>query len=214
MRLTIRNITTSLALTFSMAALVGCESKADKARKPGLVDSLVEQAVMTTDTGRIAIEDGADFRTRLRTVLMKASTKNLSTLKDHNVVVTLDQRLADQKNGFFDRRMDGVFYNGGAPTLALWDNGEAPGGFTLGMSTYAYGPDLVDKLAEGIRNGNADGVALAIAGRYKSGKHSYTNRWKNADDFDGGTTKKNEAILRKSPRRRKANEASGAGADW
>jgi hypothetical protein len=114
-------VTAPLALAF---ALVGCENAADVARKPAVVDQMVQNAISVCQ-----VPDSAQaYGHRLNDALSQARTADLDTLQANNVTVCLDHRLNAQNTGFWDTPAEGVLYNNqqGGKIATLWDNGRAP----------------------------------------------------------------------------------------
>jgi hypothetical protein len=192
--------------------IVHGESTADRARKPEIVEQVLKHSLATADTGPVTL--GNAYEDRLREVLMSTTTADLEYLRDRKITICLDTRLYDQKQGWLDKEIMGVFYNDGQKgcnqggTIALWDNGKtsANTGF-FDRGAYDHGSDMLEKMAEMMRCGNIeDGESRYYAARYTRhyGKtqHTYTE-WRSGSDFDDGAVKKNPELqnppLKKQP---------------
>ena len=190
-----------LCLTLAFMAAVGsaaCESRVDIDRKPAVTTTMVDESLAHVSTKGPLHGTEAEYSARLSGVLMECWTKDLDTLRDHGVTICLDQRLGEQTNGFWDQRIDAVYYNqGGERVLALWDNGTSPSeaGF-WSMDAYDYGAEAVGKLAESIRGGDANhSIMYAARHTVSTGKSSYTyTRWDTAGDFDQDSIAKNPVL--------------------
>lgn len=179
-----------LVIAFASAALMGCESRADKERKPSVADPMVTESV------KIEKDVDAGYADRLREVLMHTNTKDLETLRDAGITVCLDKRLPDQETGAFDRPIYGVYYIKDK-IVTIYDNPDA--GF-LGRTADSYGSSELEKLASAIRDGdvNPNGNYMFAATYYVStGKGGYTTvRWSDCGDFDQAAIRKNPDLLK------------------
>lgn len=204
MRASLKKTVPFLMMAF---ALAGCgDNAAEKAAKPELINDIVENSISLCSKGPTNDSDSA-YRNRLEEVLQETPYQDLKTLKDHNITICLDQRLSKQENGTFDKRIDGIFYpqrDGGI--VALWDDGRRPdeAGFWT-LDTYDYADQALEKLADAVRDGdtpqNGD-LMYAARYTYSTGKSSYSvTKWRDADDFDGDSIRKNPA-LQKPPVKR------------
>jgi hypothetical protein len=146
-----------LTLAFGLA---GCtESPRDVARKPAIVQQLVENAASICDTGA----DGTGtYEQRLTGVLTGAKTADLQVLLDHHVTPCLDRRLSQTSLDFWHGRLAGFFYaskggqNGGGKdggVLSLRDDGKPIEQSIWSMNTYSRGVNDVKSLAGKINDG-------------------------------------------------------------
>jgi hypothetical protein len=159
----------------AIAGLTGCESKADRERKPAVAQPMIEASIQTE--GNV----DAGYAARLRTVLMHTDTKDLETLKDHGITVCLDQRLSQQKHGFWDTEIRGVYYVQDK-IVTLYDNGDH------GAATLSY-------LANALCHNNIPSDARVwLAGVYSNGRSVYT-QWRSLEDFDDSSIAKNPQLL-------------------
>lgn len=221
-----RRLITSLAIAFGMAAAAGCENKTDLARKPALVDSMVNDAIALCDTSFIA-ERGAPYATRLSSILMNTTSANLDVLKAHAITVTLDRRLSSQETSkSAESDMKAVLYKtaDNKRILALWDNGVEDAEF-LETSAKSYASSCISYLAEALKRNKIDTAAdLNLAGEFSyivavpgttsidpltntmtstgpSTKTEYEIRWMAAKKWDADAVKMNKKILSTAPRR-------------
>ncbi len=98
-----------------------CDSDEDLARKPALIDRIVEYSMARTLQGSA----DASYEQRLRIVLDTARRFQLESLIGNDVTVSLDRRLSNLKGGFWAEPIYSVFY-GRTKTLSLYDNGKTP----------------------------------------------------------------------------------------
>lgn len=180
--------------------IVHGESTADRERKPEIVEGILKHSLAHADTGPFSFGDA--YEDRLREVLMDTCTADLEYLRDRKITLCLDTRLYDQKQGWFDKEIMGVFYNEGdkGGTIALWDNGKKPentGFFDRGA--YDHGSDMLGKMAEMLRDGDIeDRERHYYFGSYTRtiGKTMQTyTEWRAESDFDDGAVKKNPELL-------------------
>lgn len=206
-------------LAFVFAVATGCESKADKDRKPQLVENLVKRSIETCDTGTY-VAGAMPYADRLRKVLMECNSSSLDVFIKHDIAIVLDQRLSTQENNFFvDRRMDAVFYNRGdsLASVSLWDDGTDGDGI-LNMSPSNHNADALNKLASHIVDNDINAeTKVAIASQYSTGGKyaTYSTGWKSAADFNSSTTKKNDVLLKQSRRiKTHARKNTLGNGDW
>lgn len=120
-----------LVLAFAAAVgLVGCDNAADVAAKPQVVAQMVSNSASICTAG----SQGAAYAARVRSALDHAGASDLKTLSDNHITVCLDQRLDNQKTGFWDTKAQGVLTrdaDGKSGVATIWDNGRQPedGGF-------------------------------------------------------------------------------------
>lgn len=188
----------SLAMLGIIGAIIGgiaysrSETKEDVDRKPQL-------AQLTLDFSAAACgypdASGANYKARLRPLLMEAYSSTLESINNMGVAVCLDRRLGNQHSGFADATIYGAYYNGKFPSISLWDNGVAfsdSGPFT--SSAYTYGAQTLDAFVKRV---NDRTISLTdnfdLAGRY-GGKSKYMD-WERPADFDQDSLRKNRAIL-------------------
>lgn len=193
--------TSALVLAFSAAVLAinGCqESEADIARKPDLVNSLIDKSAAQAEQAHI---HDRFYDARLRTILSRARAEDLKTLRDCDVTICLDHRLSEQKTTFWGRRIDAVFYNEpGNRTLALWDDGTAYEDTSIWtLDAFDYANEAIAKLAAQLRSGaDLPPTMYAALYSYPVGKTTqHTTRWEAEKDF-------NRTSLSDNPRLRAA----------
>lgn len=175
-----------LVLAFASVALVGCESRADRARKSDVADPMVTESV------RIEKDADAGYADRLREVLMHTNTKDLETLRDAGITVCLDKRMVDQKYGFFDQPMYGIYYIK-EKIVTIYDDPDA--GFLRNTTAGSYGGSALKNLARTIRDGKVNpNDTYMFAALY--GSKSRSVRWKSSEDFDQATIRKNPDLLK------------------
>lgn len=198
MKNTYEKIGASLIIAFSLA---GCgESKIDIARKPELVTAMVSDSMSKCKINEPAIRD-SDYETRLRSVLLETKSASLDYIKANSITVCLDARIPNQKIGFWDHRVDAVYYGGQTNrVIGLWDNGMAGEGRSLlHQDTTDYDSNFLNKFSEYANDGDFKLTDhFAFGGRYSCGKGCITERWKAEGDFDNDTITKNPELL-KSP---------------
>jgi len=103
-----------------------CESTADLARKPQLVEQLVRASAARVDRS-LETNTEAPYEERLRAALSCANVYALDTLIREDVTVCLDQRLGQQKEGWFTTTIHAGFYTrNGESILSLYDDGRDP----------------------------------------------------------------------------------------
>lgn len=181
------------------------ESDEDKATKPAVIEQIVENALDVCSNN-----DSAVVTPRMQDILKNVKTKHLRTLRDNNVSVCLDTRLPDQKNGFFDREMQGIYYSGvlssdsGSLTsiVSLWDNGQpvSEDGF-FKKDASDRGAEMVTSFAKAVsKHGLPKQGEHKIAGlyTYSCGKNCTRTeiRWKSIESFDRDTVRKNPLFER------------------
>lgn len=190
-----------------VTAFFTMESSEDKKRKPAAIDVAVKNALATCDQS-----GQPHFESRLRDILKDTRTKSMDTLRENDITVCLDTRISQQTSGFFDRRIDGIFYSGAIggdkpgtlkSIVSLWDNGVAVGkeGF-MAHDASDYGAEGLNVLAKNIRkHGMPKPGDDKVAGRYsyRCGDDStcWETRWKSVPNFDQSSIRKNQFL--KSP---------------
>lgn len=176
------------------------ESTEERARKAPIAEQVLKHSLAHADTS--VDKFGDSYADRLREVLMETRTADLEYLRDRNITICLDTRLYNQKQGWFDKEIMGIFYNDGEKggTIALWDNGKvsANTGF-FDRGAYEHGSDMLEKMAEMMRNGEieTDQVRYYFASYTRQvGKvtQNYTE-WRSGYDFDDGAIDKNPELL-------------------
>jgi hypothetical protein len=190
----------AFALAAMALALVGCENKADIGRKPEVAESMITQSLATCETGPVHGSQ-AEYAERLRAVLMNQRTADLEAIRDNGVTICLDQRLATQTTGSWDKRIDGVYYNhydGSRSIVSFWDNGTQPKDASIWhLDAYDHAGAGLSKLAAKLRDGEGIKGSYLYAARYSyhSGKTThYTTRWKEAKDFDQDSINANPGL--------------------
>jgi hypothetical protein len=106
------------ALRNIFAALGLCDSTADLARKPRLVQQIVDHSLPHVNW----VDDG--YADRLRGHLDAAYTLTLDRLVANNVIVCLDKRMSRLDSDPWDARVDAAYYNtDGRRIVSLPDTG-------------------------------------------------------------------------------------------
>jgi len=106
------------------AAVGLCESTETLAKRPALIDKMIDQSMHYADR-QDQFEQDSPYEDRLRQVLDCAYYSDLQTLVDHNVIVCLDHRLDHQNTGFWSTTMKSLFYDlGDQKVLAIRNNGK------------------------------------------------------------------------------------------
>jgi hypothetical protein len=201
----------SLRKIFAVAAmgltLVGCESGVDKARKADVAEDVIKTSLTYCQPGPVN-GSPAEYGQRLRNILLNVRTADMDVLKQNNIMVCLDQRLADQKLGWFDTRMEGVYYNNGGQggVLTIWDNGKGPSFWSKDASD--WGSSLIHDFANQVRKGRikaTDAHWYAYEGSYTTscGNNCTTTNyyvdWVREQKFDKDTIHKNQNIVQHPP---------------
>lgn len=200
----------ALSVAFAAAALTGCESRQDAARKPDVVEPMVQSSI---EACTIAANDTkAAYGARLREVLMDVHTKDLDTLREKNVTVCLDSRQENQTEGFFDQNILGVLYNANPtqPVLGLYDNFNKGGFFTT--KTHSYGSEVVSTLADSYQDNDVpNSITYGYASTYSyycgKGCTNIQVEWRKAADFDQDSIAKNPQ-LKTSPLKAQSMKAN------
>lgn len=196
----------TLSIAFSMAAIVGCGSKADKDFKNDIVDNLIENTAtsVSQNTAKDTDIDYADaaYQTRLKNVLLLCNTKDLGYLKDNHISVVLDGRLGDQQKVSFGTEILGAYYTApGQKVLSLWDDGTNETRF--GERDYQdYAARSVSELVRAIKNGTLDQnqpVHYFSSEKMQNGIQSQSSiKWQPADGFNARAQNAN-SVLAKAP---------------
>ena len=155
-------------------ALMACESTEDIARKPALVDEIVETSLGRCDLQK-EFTQTATYETRLEEVLMKAYAESLDFILENNVTVCLDQRLEDarKKGGTWDLPAHALYYTE-ANVLSLFDNGDDydhTGTFETTASS--YGGKALDRFDYEYDARDLKDLPDLALGRYVGGKTPY-----------------------------------------
>jgi hypothetical protein len=191
----LKTLAAPLLAAFTVSACA--ESDFDKYRKPELIEHLVNMTRQTCDMTEPAQRD-ATYETRLRTVLQDTSSSALDVFIKNDIAICLDHRLPEQNSSFWNRRIDGVFYNQAekTPIVALWDNGMVNKGLHfLEVDTLDYGSTMLQKFAESYKDGDiSPRDHFAFAGRYSCGKSCTKTKWKTEQDFDQDSLRENPQI--------------------
>lgn len=162
----------------ALPLLAGCgESNFDIARKPQLIEDAVSQSLEVCDTKSNAGD--ISYEQRLRTVLKDVDSVAFDKLKDAGMIICLDHRLSDQKTGFFDSEILGIYYPN-ENTVTLWDNGKDP------AKEWFYRRTSTDWSEENIENlagsivGTERAADMNVGGTYAQycGKNCTQIRWK------------------------------------
>ena len=146
----LKKIFAPVALGAAILGLAGCESQQDIAAKPAVIQQMVANSASVCETGPVHA-DKAAYEERLTKVLTDVTLKNLKTLQAKDVTVCLDQRLEQATRGFWEGRLNGVYYPGadGGGIAAILDDGHQPseGNFWSPGDAYFRGASTVDGLA-------------------------------------------------------------------
>jgi hypothetical protein len=174
-----------------IAMLSRCESKADVARKPTLVDGMVNNSI---NVCRVVSKENPkhSYEERLRYVLKDTFSQSMDTLNKQGINVCLDMRLKDQKTGFFGKDIIGIYYPG-IKQVSLYDNGSSATAW-FSRAVGDRGRDSLEDLAEKIDAGEIDVSKTWYAATYSCGKNCTEVRWKSQDDFDQSTLEKNPEL--------------------
>lgn len=195
-----------LGMVFAAAAVVAgffifnMESDADIARKPDVVQRIVDKSTQDCDL-QAAFGNAAGYSQRLKQILMNTRTKALDTYADNDISVCLDQRLSHLQKGFFDSTVYATYHNNGQKTVTLWDNGKLSGEEGLFHTSITdWSDDALEKLAGDIRTNSIpqDGIMVAKTYTTNTGKTTTTHLgWYGKGDWGmpSGTLHKNPDIL-------------------
>ena len=128
MSFSLKKTVAPLVLAFAaMAGLTGCENANDIAAKPATIATLVENSASICQPAMVG--NTAAYTARLNAALDKVAPSDLATLKASHITVCLDQRLNNQKTGWFDTEAQGVLTenpDGKGGAVTVWDNGTQP----------------------------------------------------------------------------------------
>lgn len=185
-----------LSAIFLAGALSGCsESDFDKARKPELIDRAVATSLYRCDLQEKKPQE-IPYESRLRLVLAEADSVALDKLEEHGVAVCLDQRIPQTKYGFWDKEIQGIFYNK-AKILSMWDNGRNP------ATQRFYERDILDRAGESIEKladrvlGTPEADKMQVGATYSCGKSCITWKWKEAAEFSNQLN--TNSVLKSAP---------------
>lgn len=186
-------IASTLIAAFTLSACA--ESDFDKNRKPALIEQVVDLTKKTCDMRDPAQRD-SDYETRLRTVLKGTESTALDVFIKNDIAICLDSRLQQQRLGFWDTRIYGIYYNHNQPVVTLWDNGIVDEGESLWHTdTIDYGADVLEKFVDRYKDGDITARdEFAFAGRYSCGKCT-TTKWKTQENFSRGAQEKNQHLF-------------------
>ena len=180
-------ITGSLKNVFDYA--VHGESTANYKRKPQVADAI------------IAAQPAPDaaYADRLRDVLMQVKTADLDTLKETNISIVLDKRLAKQELGFRDYAIFAAFYKRAEGNIvSLQDSGKSKretGYFdTVSFNDAAALSKLADYIRAGGLNGREDTLYASRYSYATRGASVTSMEWRLAGMFDKKTQSKNPAL--------------------
>jgi hypothetical protein len=192
----------TLSIAFTMAAVVGCGSKADKDFKNDIVDNLIENTAASVSQNTVKDTDidyaDAAYQTRLKQVLLLCNTKDLGYLKDNNISVVLDGRLGDQQKVSFGTEILGAYYTApGQKVLSLWDDGTNETRF--GSTDHQdYAARSVSELVRAIKSGTLDQsqpVHYFSSEKMQNGIQSQSAiKWKSADGFNAKAQNANPVL--------------------
>lgn len=181
-------------------AMVGCaENPQDVAAKPPIINALVQNSLEVCNTGPVNAGT-ADYEARLRSILADNRTSTLKEMQKHNVTVCLDQRLAQQKHGFWDKGIVATFYNNRNESgiISLWDNGQPPQNDSLWhFNARDWGSTDIGKLAKRLREGGVSpSDTVLYAGTESCGKNCMTVNWHIPQNFDQDTLRQNPELAK------------------
>ncbi|HTK84912.1 MAG TPA: hypothetical protein VL625_07480 [Patescibacteria group bacterium] len=201
----------TLTKIFAVAAigltLAGCESNADKMRKPMVAENAITQSMNVCQPGAVNPDGYAD---RLRNILMDTRTADMETLQRNHITVCLDQRLSQQHLGWFDNRMEGVYYNDGknGGVLTIWDNGQGPSFWSKDASDWgsALIHDFAYQVTKGrINPGDKHWFGYEYSYTTSCGQNCTTTNydvdWTRERKFDKDTIHNNQDIVQHPPLR-------------
>ena len=185
------------AIAISLAAITGCESRTDIARKPPLINVMRERG------RRCRIGDEVDAElpqdARLTLVLQETRSDSLDVLIKSDITVCPDARLDKQKTGLLDTTLRGV-YHAADKTVTLYDNGKSVG-HLLRTEIDDRGAETLNKIADELASDQPPAGDI-YAGLYRCGKGCNTIRWKKAGGwfgFDSATLAKNPQLVSTPP---------------
>lgn len=117
-------------------AVTGCENSADVARKPKLVDLILDQSMQSCPTEQIS-----NYKNHLSKALYDTWSEDLDFVIANNVTICLDGRLDEDKLniGFFNDTPISLLYTSDQPILTLaYNDGEVT----------EYAGDMLDELRD------------------------------------------------------------------
>lgn len=171
----------ALAIGLSLA---GCESTADVAAKPNLLNNAVSASMTVCDKQA----DSPDaYAARLRTVLGKASSASLRFLQDNNITVCLDKRLGSVDTGFLESRPIAMYYPSNR-VLTMRDNGRTESGL-FDWNATSHAAKTLSKFREDFGGFFSDYTSVSaatermVAHRGSCGKSCTTSKWQKESDW-------------------------------
>lgn len=187
----------------------------EQARHDSEVADMLDRAMERCDHENGVNNSTEAYSQRLTHVLQKQSTDALQTLNRMDVALCLDQRLPAQKNGFFSRHMDEIYY-GRAHIVSIPDTGAAydPDAWSQDNPAFRVSSRYQTSLANALeREGHTAGTHYAYS--YKPHKRSRRYRW---NDFNAASSQyKQNPQLHRPPLSQKARPArtmQGQDAGW
>lgn len=163
--------------------LTACESAEDAARKPALVDEIVENSLARCDLQE-EFSQKASYEIRLQEALMDAPSDALDFIIDNEITACLDRRLAETEPSW-GRGADALYYPE-SKTYTLYDNGiDNEHQSFMGRSTDSYSGSLLNRFEKHYDDGELNRTdGLQFGYRYSTGKTT-GYRWKdNGEEYD------------------------------
>ncbi|MDD9899551.1 MAG: hypothetical protein OXT65_01065 [Alphaproteobacteria bacterium] len=208
-------ISASLGAAFIAAAWNPVrDMRTDHAQRRDHTAALIENSVSYCPQ-----ENGdTQYTARLNGILRDVPTDSLAILRNRDVTICLDRRLAEQKKLFFGQQIEGALYRGdnsNTPIVTVWDNGQNESRM-LYRDIYDLGAETVGSIANTLPTAKANAAygtlfaykyeeckEHAIA-RFLFNEQSCKNkiRWKPANDFHAYAVEQNPA-LQNPPQRKK-----------
>jgi len=149
--------------------LTACESAEDAARKPALVDEIVENSLARCDL-QAEFSQTADYDARLKEALMKAYSESLDFVIDKDITVCLDRRMeeANDNKGAWGLSAQLLYYPD-SKVISLYDNGDDyahKGSFET--AAVSFSGKLLDRFESYNDNGYLKEVDSMLIGRRHS----------------------------------------------
>jgi len=94
----------------TFAGFMGCESQADKDRKPEVVEQMMKDMVERCEKDNARGIDTTYNNQELRDALMNVDTEDLEVLQKKGITIFADQRLSLQNEKFFGSYVYGIYY--------------------------------------------------------------------------------------------------------
>jgi len=166
----------------TFAGFMGCESQADKDRKPEVVEKIMDDMVERCEKNNAQDIDTAYSNEELRDALMLTDTKDLELFQKKGITIFADSRFMEQDCGFFSTRIEGIYYIN-SKLLALNPRNDD-----------SRNSQAIEKLADLIReNKIPPGTKIMYAGKY-GGKVKRMD-WDSPEDFNKSAQENNPRLL-------------------